>query len=46
MFPASFKESITPEIKKDLVDEYDKQCGKDVLNPNHFEVAIIIAYKP
>jgi len=44
--PPFLKEKLTPEIKKDVVDEYEKQCGKDVLNPNHFENAIIIAFKP
>ena len=40
----------TPEqreiIKKDMMEEYDKRMGHDVIDPQSFEVMMITAIKP
>jgi hypothetical protein len=34
------------KIKKEVIEAYEAKCGNGVLNPNHFEIVVIIAQKP
>jgi hypothetical protein len=47
---AELFKTLEPEklemIKKDVIESYEVKCGKDALNPDHFELLVLIAQKP
>eukprot|EP00349_Pseudokeronopsis_sp_Brazil_P005468 CAMPEP_0202957950 /NCGR_PEP_ID=MMETSP1396-20130829/2310_1 /ASSEMBLY_ACC=CAM_ASM_000872 /TAXON_ID= /ORGANISM="Pseudokeronopsis sp., Strain Brazil" /LENGTH=145 /DNA_ID=CAMNT_0049675701 /DNA_START=467 /DNA_END=904 /DNA_ORIENTATION=- len=46
MVPPMMKELfVKEEVKKEMIEEFDKQCGVGVLDPKHFGVAIILGTK-